>query len=209
VDQLAEIVTIIAFSLGTAWASGINLYAAILALGLFASTGYLTLPEGLQVLADPVVIAAAGFMYLVEFFADKVPGVDSAWDAIHTFIRIPAGALLAAAAFGDVDPAVSLAAALVGGGLAAATHVTKASTRLLVNTSPEPFSNVGVSLSEDVATVSVLWLALFHPWLFVVFLFFFLLFLVWFLPVLWRGLRSIVASIHRLIGGGDRSLPVE
>jgi hypothetical protein len=133
---MQEIIPYIALSMGVAWASGINLYAAILVLGLLGLTGNMPLPETLQVLQNPIVIGVAGFMYCVEFFADKIQGVDSAWDTLHTFIRIPAGAVLAATAVGEVDPAIAISAALVGGGLTAGTHLTKASTRLLVNTSP-------------------------------------------------------------------------
>ena len=140
---MQEILPYIALSMGVAWASGINLYAAVLVLGLLGLSGNMPLPEALHVLQNPVVIGVAGFMYCVEFFADKIQGVDSAWDTLHTFIRIPAGAVLAATAVGDVDPAIAISAALVGGGLTAGTHLTKASTRLLVNTSPEPFSNIG------------------------------------------------------------------
>ena len=150
---MQEILPYIALSMGVAWASGINLYAAILVLGLLGLSGNVPLPETLQVLQNPIVIGVAGFMYCVEFFADKIQGVDSAWDTLHTFIRIPAGAVLAATAVGDVDPAIAISAALVGGGLTAGTHLTKASTRLLVNTSPEPFSNIGASLAEDTVVV--------------------------------------------------------
>ena len=138
-DALLQTLTLTA---GTAWASGINLYATIASLGLAGATGYIDLPPGLAVVQDPIVILVAGAMYCVEFLADKIPGVDTAWDAIHTFIRIPAGALLAAGAVGEVTPALSVAAALAGGSLTAATHATKAGSRALINTSPEPFSNI-------------------------------------------------------------------
>lgn len=147
-DQLNHIASVIGLTLGVAWASGINLYAAILVLGYMGASGTLTLPPDLQVLANPLVLLAAGAMYLLEFFADKMPGVDTTWDTLHTFIRIPAGAAMAAGAVGDVDPAVTLAAAIVGGGLAAGTHATKAGSRVLINTSPEPFSNWAVSIGE-------------------------------------------------------------
>ena len=135
---MPEMLSYIALSMGVAWASGINLYAAILVLGLLGASDNMLLPETLKILQSPAVIGAAGLMYCAEFFADKVPGIDSAWDALHTFIRIPAGAILAASMVAEVDPSFALAAALVGGGLTAGTHLTKASTRLLVNTSPEP-----------------------------------------------------------------------
>ena len=128
----------IALSMGIAWASGINLYAAIVMLGLLGTTGNIDLPPDLLILQNPLVIAAAGFMYAVEFCADKVPGVDTGWDTLHTFIRIPAGAVLAAGAVGDVGAGAQVAALIIGGGLAGATHATKAGSRALINTSPSP-----------------------------------------------------------------------
>ena len=167
-----DTIQVISLTLGAAWASGINLYAAILVLGYFGATGQINLPPELEILKDPLVMGAAGLMYFVEFFADKTPGVDTAWDAIHTFIRIPAGALLAAGAVSglNVDPSLELAAALVGGTLAAGSHFTKAGTRVLINTSPEPFSNWTASVTEDVLVVAGLWTALNYPWAFVIFL---------------------------------------
>jgi hypothetical protein len=193
---MQEILPYIALSMGVAWASGINLYAAILVLGVLGTTGSMPLPDTLQVLQNPVVIGAAGFMYCVEFFADKIQGLDSAWDTLQTFIRIPAGAVLAATAIGEVDPAITIAAALVGGGITAGTHLTKASTRLLVNTSPEPFSNIGVSLAEDVVVVAGLWTSIFYPSLFLVFLVAFLMLMVWLMPVLWRGVKGIYERLR-------------
>jgi hypothetical protein len=206
-DQLDQIVAVIALTMGAAWASGINLYAAILMLGLLGSTGDLTLPANLQVLTHPLVMFAAGGMYLVEFFADKIPGVDNTWDALHTFIRIPAGAALAAGAVGTLDPAVTLAAALVGGGLAAGTHAAKAGSRVLVNTSPEPVSNWVVSIGEDVAVVLGLWTALHYPWLFIVLLAVFIVMLVFLLPRLWRGVKAVFSWIARFFRGGDAGPP--
>ena len=193
---MQEILPYIALSMGVAWASGINLYAAILVLGLLGTTGSMPLPDTLQVLQNPVVIGAAGFMYCVEFFADKVQGLDSAWDTVQTFIRIPAGAVLAATAIGEVDPAIAIAAALVGGGITAGTHLTKASTRILVNTSPEPFSNIGVSLAEDAVVVAGLWTAIFYPSLFLIILVAFLVLMVWLLPILWRGVKEIYGRLR-------------
>ncbi len=199
---MQEILSYIALSMGVAWASGINLYAAVLVLGLLGTSGNMPLPEVLQVLQNPIVISVAGFMYCVEFFADKIPGVDSVWDSLQTFIRIPAGAVLAATIIGDVDPAIALSAALVGGGLTTGTHLVKASSRLLVNTSPEPFSNIGVSLAEDAIAVGGLCMALYHPLVFTVFLILFVMLMVWFLPILWRRLREIYVSLRGLLGGG-------
>jgi hypothetical protein len=205
---MQEILPYIALSMGVAWASGINLYAAILVLGLLGLSGNMPLPETLQVLQNPIVIGVAGFMYCVEFFADKIQGVDSAWDALQTFIRIPAGAVLAATAVGDVDPAIAISAALVGGGLTAGTHLAKASTRLLVNTSPEPFSNIGASLAEDTVVVGGLLTALYYPSLFLVFLVVFVALMIWLLPILWRALKEIFDSLKEFFGGrGVKRLP--
>lgn len=199
---MEDVSNAIALSLGAGWASGINLYAAVLMLGYMGLTGRLDLPEPLQILSDPLVMLAAGVMYLVEFFADKIPGVDSAWDTLHTFVRIPAGAMLAAGAMGDIGAGAELAGALVGGGLAASTHAAKAGGRVLINTSPEPFTNWGASLGEDVAVIAGLWTALNHPVLFLVLLVVFVVLLIWLLPKLWRGIKRVFRAIGRLFGAG-------
>ena len=198
-----ETLEIISLTLGVAWASGINLYAAVLVLGYFGSTGDVTLPPDLQLLTNPLVMVAAGFMYCVEFFADKTPGVDTGWDVIHTFIRIPAGALLAAGmAEGlDVGAAAEFAALLIGGGLAATSHAAKAGTRAIINTSPEPVTNWTASISEDVAVVGALWAALNYPWLFLAFLVLFIIVVAWLLPKIWRALKRIFQAIGRFLGG--------
>jgi len=193
-----EVVDTIALTMGVAWASGLNLYAAVAMLGLLATGGHIVLPPELAVVSEPVVIAAAIFMYCVEFFTDKVPGVDSGWDAIHTFIRIPAGAVLAAGAVGDVAPALQLAAGLVGGGIAAGAHATKAGSRVLVNTSPEPLSNWTLSIAEDLAVIGGLWAALNHPWVFLLLFAAFVALAAWLLPRIARGLRRLLASLGRL-----------
>jgi len=195
-----DITQTIALTMGVAWASGINLYAAILMLGYMGSTGNIDLPPDLQVLTDPMVMLAAGFMYCVEFFADKVPGVDTGWDGISTFIRIPAGAILAAGAIGDVGTGAQLAAAIAGGALATGSHVTKAGTRVLINTSPEPVTNWFASVGEDVAVIAGLWTALYHPALFIVLLIVFILLMIWLLPKLWRGIKTVFGFIGRLLG---------
>jgi len=197
-EQLNEITRIIALTMGAAWAAGINLYAAIATLGILSVTGNLTLPPDLQILANPLVIGAACLMFAVEFVADKMPGVDTGWDTIHTFIRIPAGALLAAGAVGDVNPAVSLAAALLGGTLAAGTHGLKAGSRLLINTSPEPLTNWTASFMEDFAVIGGLWTAVHYPWLFLLLLFLFILLTIWLLPKVWRGIRMLANRIRQL-----------
>lgn len=185
------VVESVALAMGASWGSGLNLYAALLTLGLLEATGNIALPPDLQILAHPLVIAAAGLMYAVEFFADKAPGVDTVWDSIHSFIRIPAGAVLAAGAMGELGIGAELAAAIVGGSLTAATHATKAGTRAIVNTSPEPFSNWGLSIGEDVAVIGGLWVALNNPWLFLALLVLFILFMIWVLPKIWRGIKRV------------------
>jgi len=198
----SEIANTIALSLGAGWASGLNLYAAILMLGLLQVTGNITLPESLAILSNPFVIGAAGLMYLIEFVTDKIPGLDSVWDSVHTFIRIPAGAMLAAGAVGDLGMGAEMAAMLIGGGLATGSHATKAGGRVLINTSPEPFSNWTASVSEDVAVFGGLWAALNHPFIFLGLLAAFILLMVWLLPKLWRGIKQVFAFVGRLFGGG-------
>lgn len=195
-----DAVSIIALSMGAAWASGINLYATIFMLGYMGMSGNMALPPELEVLANPMVMTAAGVMYCIEFFADKIPGVDSSWDAIHTFIRIPAGAMLAASAVGDVGPAMELTTALLGGTLAAGTHATKAGTRLLINTSPEPVTNWTASISEDLLVIGGLWAALNHPVLFVIGLVIFIIAMIWILPRLWKLIKHVFRKVGSWLG---------
>jgi len=203
------VVETIALTMGVAWASGINLYAALFMLGWMGSTGDIALPADLEVLSNPLVMAAAGFMYCVEFFADKIPGVDTGWDTLHTFVRIPAGAMLAAAAVGDVSPAVELAAFIVGGSLATGSHATKAGTRVLINTSPEPFTNWTASVGEDVAVIGGLWMALHNPWLFIAALVIFIILLIWLLPKLWRGIKRVFGWLGRKLGFIEEEPPLK
>ncbi len=202
-----DTVQYIALSMGTAWASGINLYAAVLMLGYLGSTGNIDLPPEMMVLTDPLVMSAAGLMYCVEFFADKTPGVDTAWDSLHTFIRIPLGAVLAMSAVGDMTPAVELAAFLAGGSLTAATHATKAGSRVIINSSPEPVSNWFTSLGEDFLVITGMWAALTHPWVFVVFLILFIILMIWLLPKIWRGIKRIFSTLKDFIKG-NKNTPV-
>jgi len=187
----------IALAMGLGWASGLNLYAALFMLGLLHHTGHMALPPELAVAADPLVMGAAGLMYCVEFFADKVPGLDTAWDAVHTFVRIPAGAILAAQAVAPVGEGAQLAAALVGGGLAAGSHALKAGSRALINTSPEPFSNWTASIAEDLMVIGGLWTALYHPWIFLGLLAAFVLAAAWLMPRIWRGVKRVAALLAR------------
>lgn len=202
-EQYQEIISLLALTLGVGWASGVNLYAAMAMLGLMGATGNMELPQGLEMLQDPMVIAAAGLMYGVEFFADKIPGVDSGWDAIHTFVRIPAGAILSAGAIGDIGPGAELAAAIVGGSLSATSHATKSGTRALINTSPEPFTNWTASVVEDVAVIGGVYTAIQHPVLFLVLLIAFIIFAIWLLPKVWRAVKRVFRFVLRLFGVKD------
>ena len=202
-DQMEQIVSLVALTMGVGWASGINLYATVLMLGVLQNMGHITLPEELQIVGDPLILMAAGFMYFVEFFADKVPGVDTGWDGLHTFIRIPAGAALAASAVGDISPAVEVAAALVGGSLAAGSHAAKAGGRVLINTSPEPVTNWTASISEDLVVLGGLWAALNHPIWFLAALVVFILLLIWLLPKIWRGVKKVFRFIAGLFGAKE------
>ncbi|MDP9109784.1 MAG: DUF4126 domain-containing protein [Pseudomonadota bacterium] len=180
---------------GLAWASGIRLYMALFVAGWFSRLGLIDLPDALKVLASPWVMGATLLLLVIEFLADKIPGFDSVWDAIHTFIRIPAGAVLAAAALGQMDPTWTTIAALAGGTIAASSHFTKAGARALINTSPEPLSNWTASLTEDASVATALWAMFFHPALLLTLLALFFLLALWLLPKLWRGMRWLVARL--------------
>ena len=189
----------VALAAGLAWGSGIRLYAVLFLAGLMARLGYVELPPGLGLLTHPAVLGASGFMFFIEFFADKVPGFDTLWDAAHTFIRIPAGALLAALALAGQDPALTFAAAILGGTLASAVHLTKAGSRALINTSPEPFSNWTASFGEEALLLGGLWAAFTHPLAFLAGLAIFLLVALWLLPKIWRGLRVVWRRLQAVL----------
>ncbi|MGP1629376.1 MAG: DUF4126 domain-containing protein [Giesbergeria sp.] len=163
VTQKLDMPSLLALAAALGWASGFRLYAVVFIVGLMGATGALALPMGLHVLESPMVLAAAGSLMLVEFFADKVPWIDSIWDVVHTVIRVPGGALLAAGVFGADNATMGVVAGLLGGSLAATSMATKMTTRAAVNTSPEPFSNWGLSFLEDGLVVGVVWLATQHP----------------------------------------------
>jgi hypothetical protein len=192
---------LIALAGALGWASGVRLYLVVLLTGWAGFMGWISLPHGLHLLAHPVVLGASGFMVFVEFFADKIPGLDSLWDVVHTVIRIPAGAALAAGVFGADAGVVALVAALMGGTLAATSHTAKATSRAAINTSPEPFSNVGASLVEDTLVPASLWLALAHPLVFVGVLVLMLVASVWLIRVCWRFLRQLFARVARIFSG--------
>jgi len=181
----------VAIAAALAWGAGLRAYAVIFAVGLAGALGWVDLPGHLEVLQHPVVIAASGFMALVEFGADKMPWLDSIWDAVHSFVRIPAGAALAAMALGDSSNVVMVAAGILGGSLAAAMHTTKAGARAALNLSPEPFSNWGASLTEDALVPLGLWLAFAHPVVFFLLLAACLAAAVLLARLLWRGLRRL------------------
>jgi hypothetical protein len=197
-----DLLTSSALGLGAAWASGINLYAVVLTLGVMNLAGWITLPPELQPLSSPLVLGIAGVLYAVEFLADKIPGVDHVWDAIHSFIRVPAGAVLAAASFGQVSPEWTIAAALLGGTLALGSHLSKAGTRAAVNLSPEPFSTWIVSLLEDIAAVAAVIVAAFHPLVFLIVLAGIVALTLWLLPKLLRVAARVIGGLLRWLRGG-------
>lgn len=186
--------------MGASWVSGINLYATVATLGLLGRFAHLQLPGDLNVLTSWWVIGIALFLFVIEFVADKIQFVDSVWDVVHTFIRIPAGAVLAATAFGEFDRSIQVIAFLLGGGLALSSHGTKAATRVLLNTSPEPVSNVVVSLAEDVLAVTTIILALFLPVVVFLVIGVGLAFSIWLLPRVikfFQGVRRRLSGLFR------------
>lgn len=188
---------LIALAGALGWASGLRLYVVLFVVGSVGWLGWVELPKGLQVLAHPWVIGASGFMLAIEFFADKVPGLDSIWDLVHTFIRIPAGAALAASVFSDAPTAGTLAAAILGGSLAAGAHLAKTGTRAMINTSPEPFSNWAASFGEDLAVGTMLWLAFTYPIAALCVLLLLVVLMLWLIPTLWR----FIARVFRRLSG--------
>jgi hypothetical protein len=189
-------ISTLAVSMGASWVSGINLYATVATLGLLGRFAHLKLPGDLDVVTSWWVIGVALFLFVIEFIADKIQLVDSVWDIIHTFIRIPAGAVLAATAFGDFDRSVQVIALLLGGGLALSSHGTKAAARALINTSPEPVSNIVVSLSEDVLAVVTIVSAVFLPVVVFLIIAAGLIFSFWLLPRVLRFFRKVYRTIR-------------
>lgn len=197
-----DIAQLIALAAVLGFASGIRLYSVLLVVGLVGYFGWAQLPPGLLVLAHPLALAASGFMVAAEFFADKIPALDSLWDAVHTFIRIPAGAALAAAVFGADGATWATVAAILGGSLAATSHFTKAGARAAVNTSPEPFSNIAASSAEDIAVGGLLWLAIAHPFVALGIVIVLVAMAIWLLPKL---VRFIAGVLRRLAGRAEVS----
>ena len=196
-----NLIQILGLAFGAAWTSGINLYATVAVLGLLQHYGLAQLPGGLHVLDNWIIIGIALFLYVVEFVADKVPYVDTVWDAVHTFIRVPAGAIIAAAATSDLDPTIEVIALLLGGGLALSTHGTKATARAAANTSPEPVTNWALSLVEDIIAIGAVVLAALYPLAILVIILIFLLILAWILPKVVRRVRRMLATLRAFFGG--------
>lgn len=196
-----DIAQLMALAAALGWASGIRLYLVVFITGLAGMLGWLPLPSGLHVLQHPAMLAGSGFMLFVEFFADKIPGVDSLWDMVHSVIRVPAGAALAAGVFGADSATMGSVAGLLGGALAATSYATKASTRAAVNTSPEPFSNIAVSLLEDGAVMGMMWLATNYPLAFGITLAIVLILSIWLLLVLVKYLKAIWRKLNGWLSG--------
>ncbi len=194
----ADWITTLGTAAGSAWLSGINLYATVATLGVLQRLHLVKLPGGLHILGEWWLIGLAAALYLIEFVADKIPAVDSAWDAIHTFIRVPAGAILAATAFAEFDPAVKMAAMILGGGIALSSHGTKAATRLAANTSPEPVSNIALSLTEDVVAFGSTILMVFFPIVMLIVVAIFLILVIWLAPKIIRALRRLITRFRSL-----------
>ncbi len=196
-----DFLSTLALAMGSSWVSGINLYASVATLGLLGRFAHLQLPGELGIVTNWWVIGVALFLYVIEFVADKVPYVDSVWDVVHTFIRVPAGAAMAAATFGDFDKGVQLIALLVGGSIALSSHGTKATSRMAINTSPEPFSNIGASLLEDGVVIGSTFLAVYYPVVIIVVVVIFVILALIILPKIIRFLRRVKAKVSQFFGG--------
>lgn len=193
-----DVIQTLGLALGASWTAGINLYATVAVLGLLQRFGFTELPGGLEVLGSWWLIGLALFMYAIEFVADKVPYVDSVWDAIHTFVRVPAGAVLALSATTNLSASVQVVALLLGGSLAFSTHGTKATLRATANASPEPFTNWALSLSEDVLAVGAIVFAVFNPVAILFVILIFLLIFAWIFPKVVRRLKRMLMSVKSL-----------
>ncbi len=206
-NDYQQLINSLSLMLGASWAAGINLYAVISMLGIMGLTGNITLPDQLVVLQHPLVIGAGIVMYVIEFFVDKTPGVDTGWDTLHTFIRIPAGVVLAAGVMGEVNPALVVAAGIVGGGVAATSHSVKAGSRAMINTSPEPVTNWTASIVEDIAVIGGIWTALHYPVVFLGLFILFILLSIWLLPKIIRGIRLLLSRFTSSSKNRQTDLP--
>lgn len=202
-----DVASLLALAAALGWASGFRLYVVVFVVGMLGATGWMVLPGGLHVLEHPLMLVASGGMLCVEFFADKIPGVDSLWDLLQSVLRVPAGAALAAGVFGADNATMATFAALMGGTLAATSQAAKTTTRALINTSPEPFSNVGASLAEDTAAVGAVWLALTSPAVFAVLLVVTVI-AMWIVTwLLWRFLKAAIRRLNAWMGSNDSPPP--
>ncbi len=202
-----DMAQLLALAAALGWASGLRLYAVVFITGLAGWLGWLSLPQGLSVLQHPALLAGSGFMLFVEFFADKIPGVDTVWDLVHSVIRVPAGAALAAGVFGADSATMGVMAGLLGGSLAATSFATKATTRAAINTSPEPFSNIAMSLVEDGLVMGAMWMATQYPVAFGIALAIVLVLSIWLLIVLLRFLTALIARVRGWVGSAGESVP--
>jgi len=201
-----NLIQVLGLAFGSAWTAGINLYATVAVLGLLQHYKLAHLPGGLHALDNWIIIGVALALYVIEFFADKIPYVDTVWDAIHTFIRVPAGAVLAAAATSDISPTVQIVALLIGGGLALSTHGTKAAVRGTANISPEPVTNWIISIVEDIIAVGAVVLSVLHPIAILVIILIFLLVLAWILPKVVRRIKRMLLTVRAFLSG--QTLPI-
>ena len=204
--QSLDTAQLVAIAAALGWASGMRLYLVVFLTGIAGASGWVELPQGLRVLQHPVMLGASGLMLFVEFFADKIPGVDTLWDLVHTVVRIPAGAALAASVFGADQATWATAAALMGGTLAATSHVAKATTRAAANTSPEPFSNIGLSLLGDAFVPAALWLSWTHPLALAIVLVVAVVVAVVLIVVFARFLRALARRAAMLLRGSPSSV---
>jgi hypothetical protein len=204
--QALDTAQLLAIAAALGWASGMRLYLVVFLTGMAGFFGWIELPQGLKVLQHPAMLGASGFMLFVEFFADKIPGVDTLWDLVHTVVRIPAGAALAASVFGADQATWAMAAALMGGTLAATSHVAKATTRAAANTSPEPFSNIGLSLLGDAFVPAALWLSWTHPVVLAIVLAIALVVAVALIVVFAQFLRALARRAAALVRGTPSSV---
>ena len=194
-----DLISNLALAGGLSWASGLRLYITVFAVGMLNKFHYVHLPASLDILSNPIVIAVAGLLSVIEFLADKIPYIDTVWDSVQTFIRIPAGALLAMGAINTSDPAIATIAALLGATLTGATHAAKAGSRALINTSPEPVTNIAASFGEESALITGGWLVFAHPTIFIGLLIGFVVMLFWLIPKVWRGISIILNKLSQLI----------
>jgi hypothetical protein len=204
--QALDTAQLLAIAAALGWASGMRLYLVVFLTGIAGWFGWVELPQGLKVLQHPAMLGASGFMLFVEFFADKIPGVDTLWDLVHTVVRIPAGAALAASVFGADQATWAMAAALMGGTLAATSHVAKATTRAAANTSPEPFSNVGLSLLGDAFVPAALWLSWTHPLVLAIVLAIALIVAIVLIAMFAKFLRALARRAATLLRGSPSSV---